>query len=79
MGETVQIVFIGRHNIWLIPSEVEQLALKRVNLDPKAILSGKKNPEVEYWNSKERVPEWREKWAQYANRALKVFLTQDMI
>ena len=57
----------GKKKIWLPASVGEARKLKRVNRTPKTSKFGRKNPRVEYWNSPDRVLEWRKSWEECVN------------
>ena len=57
----------GKKKIWLPASIGEERKLKRVNRTPKTSKFGRKNPKVEYWNSQDRIPEWRKSWEVCVN------------
>lgn len=57
----------GKKKIWLTASEGKERELERINRSPKTTLYGRKNEVVEYWNSKDRVFEWRQSWEKIVN------------
>ncbi len=57
----------GKKKIYYTPSEAEAKELERVNRTPKTTLYGRKNETVEYWNSKDRIFEWRQNWEKAVN------------
>lgn len=57
----------GKQKVYYTPSEAEEKELKRVNRTPKTTPYGRKNETVEYWNSKDRIFEWRQKWEKAVN------------
>lgn len=61
----------GKKTIWLTSKQGEERELKRVNRSPKTSKFGRKNPVVEYWNSEDRVLEWRKNWEQVVNQKFK--------
>ena len=68
-GWEKQFKFIdGKKKVWLPGSVGNERELKRVNRTPKTSQYGRKNPTVEYWNSDERVPEWRKSWEDCVNK-----------
>lgn len=68
-GWEKQFKFIdGKKKVWLPGSIGNEKELKRVNRTPKTSKFGRKNPTVEYWNSDERVPEWRKSWEDCVNK-----------
>ena len=58
----------GKKKIWLTKAEGEGKGLERINRTPKATKYGRQNPITENWNSKERIFEWRNSWADVCNR-----------
>ena len=58
----------GKKKVWLTKSEAEEKRLVRVNRTPKATKYGRQNPITENWNSKDRIFEWRNSWADICNR-----------
>ena len=58
----------GKKKVWLTKSEAEAKGLVRVNRTPKATKYGRQNPITENWNSKDRIFEWRNSWADICNR-----------
>ena len=58
----------GKKKVWLTKSEAEEKGLARVNRTPKATKYGRQNPITESWNSKDRIFEWRNSWADICNR-----------
>ena len=68
-GWEKQFEFIdGKKKVWLPASIGNERELKRVNRTPKTSQYGRKNPTVEFWNSDERVPEWRKSWEDCVNK-----------
>ena len=61
-------MFQGKKKVWLTQAEGEEKGLERVNKFPKT--EKLQNETVERWNSKDRIFEWREHWAQATNAAL---------
>lgn len=57
----------GKQKVYYTPSEGEEKELERVNRTPKTTPYGRKNETVEYWNSKDRIFEWRKKWEKAVN------------
>lgn len=57
----------GKRKVYYTPSEAEEKELERVNRTPKTTPYGRKNETVEYWNSKDRIFEWRQKWEKAVN------------
>lgn len=57
----------GKKKIWLTAEEGNLRELKRVNRFPKTSAYGRKNKIVEYWNSKDRIFEWRQYWEKVVN------------
>ena len=58
----------GKKKIWLTKAEGEGKGLERINRTPKATKYGRQNPITENWNSKDRIFEWRNSWADVCNR-----------
>lgn len=56
--------------VWLTAEEGSKRGLKRLSKQPKTTPYGRKNPKVEYWNSEDRIPEWRKAWEQVVNESL---------
>lgn len=56
--------------IWLTAEEGSKRGLKRLSKQPKTTPYGRKNPTVEYWNSEERILEWRKAWEEEVNERL---------
>lgn len=68
-GWEKQFKFIDeKKKVWLPASIGNERELKRVNRTPKTSQYGRKNPTVEFWNSDERVPEWRKSWEDCVNK-----------
>lgn len=57
----------GKKKLWLTASQGQELGLERINRSPKTSQFGRRNENVAYWNSKERVFEWRECWEKIVN------------
>lgn len=57
----------GKKKIWLTAEAGNLRELKRVNRSPKTSAYGRKNKIVEYWNSKDRIFEWRQYWEKVVN------------
>lgn len=57
----------GKQKVYYTPSEAEEKELERVNRTPKTTPYGRKNETVEYWNSKDRIFEWRQYWEKAVN------------
>lgn len=57
----------GKKKIWLTAKEAEERGLERVNRSPKTTPFGRKNEIIEYWNSKDRIFEWRQHWEKVVN------------
>ena len=56
---------------WFTPSEAAlHPTWERTSKQPKATKFGRQNPICEAWNSEVQLLEWRERWAEYINRAL---------
>jgi len=52
---------------WLTAEEGKVRELERVSRSPRTSPFGRKNPTVEYWNSKSRIFEWRSFWEEVVN------------
>lgn len=61
------LYYFGKKKVYYTASEAEEKGLKRVNRTPKTTRYGRKNPTVEYWNSKECLFEWRKQWEIVVN------------
>ncbi len=61
----------GKNRIWLPAEEGQARGLERVNRSPKTTPYGRKNEVIEYWNSKDRVLEWRQNWENIVNERLR--------
>lgn len=62
---------IGKDKIWLTPSEAEVKGLiveERISPNARASKSGRPNEKTAFWNSKERVREWRQAWENAVNQ-----------
>lgn len=57
----------GKRKIYYTPFEAKEKKLERVNRTPKTTPYGRKNKIVEYWNSKDRIFEWRQNWEKTVN------------
>lgn len=57
----------GRKKVWLTATEGKEHGLERVNRSPRTTPYGRKNAIVEYWNSKDRIFEWRQAWEKIVN------------
>ena len=60
----------GKQKVYYTPAEAEEKELERVNRTPKTTPYGRKNMTVEYWNSKDRIFEWRQQWEKVVNAKL---------
>ena len=58
----------GKKKIWKTRLEGAMEDLKPCGRSPKASRYGRQNPITEEWNSKERIYEWRNTWADMCNR-----------
>lgn len=62
---------IGKDKIWLTPSEAEAKGLiveDRISPNARASKLGRLNEKTAFWNSKERVREWRQAWENAVNQ-----------
>lgn len=57
----------GKKKVWLTAEEGQERGLERVNRSPKTTPYGRKNEIIEYWNSKDRIFEWRQHWEKVVN------------
>lgn len=57
----------GKKKIWLTAEEGQERGLERVNRSPKTTPYGRKNEIIEYWDSKDRIFEWRQHWEKVVN------------
>lgn len=65
--EKQYLYYMGKKKEYYTASEAEEKGLKRVNRTPKTTRYGRKNPTVEYWNSKECLCQWRTQWGKAVN------------
>lgn len=56
-----------KKKVWLTAEEGQQRGLERANRSPKTTPYGRKNEIIEYWNSKDRIFEWRQHWEKVVN------------
>ena len=63
--------YYGKKKIFCTPSEAAVNGLKRVDRVPRTTPYGRKNPKTEFWNSKDRIFEWRQQWAHEVNLMLR--------
>lgn len=57
----------GKRKVYLPASVGNERGLKRIDRTPKTSRYGRKNPTVAYWNSEERIYEWRSSWENCVN------------
>lgn len=57
----------GQKKIWLPASQGKAMGFERMNPSPKTSRYGRRNEKVEYWNSKDRIFEWRQYWEEVVN------------
>lgn len=57
----------GKKKVWLTAEEGKNKELERISRSPKSSKYGRKNKIVEYWNSKDRIFEWRQYWETVVN------------
>ncbi len=57
----------GKKKVWLTAEEGQERGLERVNRSPKTTPYGRKNETIEYWDSKDRIFEWRQHWEKVVN------------
>lgn len=60
----------GKNKVWCTMQEGQEKNLERINRSPKTERFGRKNPVTEYWNSKDRIIEWRKDWEITVNKEL---------
>lgn len=60
----------GKNKVWYTMQEGQEKNLERINRSPKTERFGRKNPATEYWNSKDRILEWRKDWEVTVNKEL---------
>ena len=58
----------GKKKVWKTRTEGAMEDLKPCGRSPKASRYGRQNPIIEEWNSKDRIYEWRNTWADMCNR-----------
>ena len=57
----------GKKKVWFTAEEGQERGLERVNRSPKTTPYGRKNEIIEYWDSKDRIYEWRQYWEKVVN------------
>lgn len=57
----------GKKKVWLTAEEGQERGLERMNRSPKTAPYGRKNEIIEYWDSKDRIFEWRQHWEKVVN------------
>ena len=57
----------GNKIVWMTDEEGQGKGLKRVSRTPKQSKFGRQDLTVQFWNSKDRIYEWREGWELYCN------------
>lgn len=57
----------GKKTVWLTAEEGQEHGLERMNRSPKTTPYGRKNEIIEYWDSKDRIFEWRQHWEKVVN------------
>lgn len=57
----------GKKKVWFTAEEGQERGLERVNRSPKTTPYGRKNEIIEYWDSKDRIFEWRQYWEKVVN------------
>lgn len=60
----------GKEKIWLTPSEAFSQNLVRVSKNPRSTPYGRRDAQMERWNSTEALLEYRSSWEKHVNRAL---------
>lgn len=68
-----------KKKVWLTAEEGTERELKRLSKQPKTTPYGRKNPKIEYWNSEERVPEWRNAWERLVNQSLEKIDSEERV
>lgn len=68
-----------KKKVWLTAEEGTERELKRLSKQPKTTPYGRKNPKIEYWNSEERVPEWRKIWESLVNQSLEKIGSEERV
>lgn len=61
----------GKKKIWMTPSEAFSRNLVRVSKNPRSTPYGRRDAQMERWNSTEALLEYRSSWEKHVNRALK--------
>lgn len=61
----------GKKKIWLTAEEGKKRKFERVSRAPKSSPYGRRNKTVEYWNSKDRIFDWRQNWENIVNDKFK--------
>lgn len=61
----------GKQKVYHTATEAAEKELERVNRTPKTTPYGRKNETVEYWNSRDRIFEWRQHWERAVNDEFK--------
>ena len=69
----------NQKKVWLTAEEGTERGLKRLSKQPKTTPYGRKNPTVEYWNSEDRIPEWRKAWEQAVNESLQKIGSEERV
>ena len=60
----------GKKKIWMTPSEAFSRNLVRVSKNPRSTPYGRRDAQMERWNSTEALLEYRSSWEKHVNRAL---------
>ena len=60
----------GKEKIWMTPSEAFSRNLVRVSKNPRSTPYGRRDAQMERWNSTEALLEYRSSWEKHVNRAL---------
>lgn len=58
----------GKQKVWMTQEEATQQNLSRISKTPRTTPYGRKNPTMEYLNSKEALMEWRRNWEDIVNQ-----------
>lgn len=60
----------GKEKVWLTPSEAFSRNLVRISKNPRSTPYGRRDAQMERWNSTEALLEYRSAWEGHVNRAL---------
>ena len=62
----------GKKTVWLTEEEAGSRGLEKASRDPKTTRFGRRNPQIERWNSQEFVNEFRKAWEDKVNLHLRM-------